>query len=367
MAKSGRKTGRIIIIVAVVLIILLLGAVYAYMQLQPLLQPQTVENQPAQVPVEEMVNIVITTQFIPRGEVITEGVIAEIPFPKKELVEGTFITETNQVIGKKAIYPLEPRMPITPSILLDNTTGGSIAAFDIPVDKTALSIPIDREALIAYAPQAGDHVMVIGCMYLVDVDPEYQSLLPNYTASVLKQILSAESTAESLTINIQGGSESSAQGRTELDPTLNEPMYVIPSESQRPRLVCQNVIQDAIVLRVGEFSIDGAEEAPAAATDVNAVQPAPGEETAAPVEEPKPDIITLIVSPQDAVTLSYMRRANVGLTLALRNPNFTQEIVTDAVTQQYLMDQKNIPLPAKLPFAMEPFAGTNVSTETLPQ
>jgi hypothetical protein len=43
--------------------------------------------------------------------------------------------------------------------------------------------------------------------------------------------------------------------------------------------------------------------------------------------------------------------------LALRNPNNTQEIVTDAVTQQYLMDQKNIPLPAKLPFAVEPNFG----------
>jgi pilus assembly protein CpaB len=363
MAKSGRKTGRIIIIVAVVLIILLLGAVYAYMQLQPILQPQTVETQAVQAPVEEMVNIVITTQFIPRGEVITEGVIAEIPFPKKELVEGTFITERTQVIGKKAIYPLEPRMPITPSILLDNTTGGSIAAFDIPVDKTALSIPIDREALIAYAPQAGDHVMVIGCMNLVDVDPEYQSLLPNYTASVLKQILTAESTAESLTINIQGGGETAMQGRTELDPTLNEPLYVLPSEAQRPRLVCQNVIQDAIVLRVGEFPIDGVEKSPVVATEVAPAAPDQAQAVETPVEEVKPDIITLIVSPQDAVTLSYMRRANVALSLALRNPNFTQEIITDAVTQQYLMDQKNIPLPAKLPFAMEPFSGTSISTD----
>ncbi len=74
-------------------------------------------------------------------------------------------------------------------------------------------------------------------------------------------------------------------------------------------------------------------------------------EEAAPVEEPKPDIITLVVSPQDAVLLNYIKRAGIELSLALRNPNNTQEIVTDAVTQQYLMDQKNIPLPAKLPFA----------------
>jgi hypothetical protein len=48
-----------------------------------------------------------------------------------------------------------------------------------------------------------------------------------------------------------------------------------------------------------------------------------------------------------------MKKANIMLTLALRNPNNIQTILTDAVTQQYLMDQKNIPLPAKLPFALE--------------
>ena len=254
-------------------------------------------------------------------------------------------------------------MPITPSILLDPVTGGSVAAFDVPVDKTALSIIIDREALIAYAPQPGDHVMVIGCMNLVDVDPEYQSTLPNYTASVLKQLLTAESTTDSLSIIIQGGGGTSAQGRTELDPTLNEPLYVIPSEPQRPRLVCQNVIQDAIVLRVGNFSITGVEETPVVAQEPTPVPPTETDQaqepTPVPDEETKDKIITLVVSPQDAVTLSYMRRAKVDLTLALRNPNFTLEIVTDAVTQQYLMDQKNIPLPAKLPFAMvEPFSGT---------
>ena len=240
MAKSGQKSGRIIIIVALVLIVIVLGLAYAYIQLRPLLQPQADPAQQTQVQVEEMVNIVITTQSIPRGEVITENVVAIIPFPKKELVEGTFLTSLDQVIGKKAMYPLEPRMPVTASLLLDSVTGGSIASFDIPVDKTALSVPIGREALVAYAPQPGDHVMVIGCMWLVDLDPEYQTILPNFTASVTKQIFNAKATVKSLSINIQGGSTASAQGRTELDPTLNEPLYVQPSEAQRPRLVCQN-------------------------------------------------------------------------------------------------------------------------------
>ncbi|PKO17202.1 MAG: hypothetical protein CVU39_05465 [Chloroflexi bacterium HGW-Chloroflexi-10] len=363
MAKSGRNTGRILILFAVIIIIIVIGAAaYVWLRVLPNMQQNNIQGsqQPPPIQIEEMVDIVITTQFIPRGEVITEGVVATITFPKKELVEGTFVTELDQVIGKKAIYPLEPRMPITPSMLVDAVSGGSIAAFDIPVDKTALSFPIGREALISYAPQPGDHVMVIGCMYLVDIDPEFQSKLPNHTASVLKQLLTEESSVESLTVNILGGGTSSVLGRADLDPTLNEPIYIQPSEEQRPRLVCQNIIQDATILRVGEFPLDGVEEVEV----VEPAQPVPQGEEAAPEVEVKPDIVTLVVSPQDAVLLSYIRRANVDITLALRNPNNTSEILTDAVTQQYLMDQKNIPLPAKLPFAVEPRLGDFASPIT---
>ncbi|MDX9849779.1 MAG: hypothetical protein RBT01_04665 [Anaerolineaceae bacterium] len=356
MANSGSKSGRILIIVALLLIVLVVAAALIFNRFRPLLQPaEAVVGESPQIQIEEMVDIVITTQFVNRGEVIEENVVTMIPFPKNELVGGTFFTTMESVIGKRAIYPLEARIPLTPGMIIDGAGGGSIAAFDIPVDKTALSVLIDRVSMIAYAPQAGDHVMVIGCMELVDVDPEYQTILPNYTGSVSKQILTAESSAESLSVIISSGGEGSTQGRTELDPTLNEPVYVVPSEMQRPRLVCQNIVQDAIILRLGDFPISGAEKAPVA--EEPAPVPVEGEEQIEP-EIPAPDIVTLVLSPQDAVVITYMRKAGIELTLALRNPNNTQTILTDAVTQQYLMDQKNIPLPAKLPFAIEKRSGS---------
>ncbi len=48
---------------------------------------------------------------------------------------------------------------------------------------------------------------------------------------------------------------SSSRGRYEEDTTLDQLIYVMPSESQRPRLVCQTIIQDAEVLNVGMFSL----------------------------------------------------------------------------------------------------------------
>lgn len=362
MATSGSKSGRIFIIIAILLIVLVAAAAVIFLRFGNLLQPaEPVAEESPQIQIEEMVDIVITTQFVNRGEVINESSVTMIPFPKEQLVEGTFITDLEAVIGMKALYPLEARIPLTPRLLIDGGMGGSIASFDVPVDKTALSLTLNKEELIAFAPQPGDHVMLIGCLQLVDVDPEYQTILPNYTAELTKVLFAGDSTTESYSVNIFSEGPGTEQGRTELDPTINQPVYVQPSEPQRPRLVCQNVIQDAVILRVGNFPLSGVEPTP-----VDQVTPP---EEGQVVEEPEPEIVpeseivTVVVSPQDAVLLTYIKKAGVFLTMALRNPNNDQTILTDAVTQQYLMDQKNIPLPAKLPFAVESFLGESAPNQ----
>jgi pilus assembly protein CpaB len=65
-------------------------------------------------------------------------------------------------------------------------------------------------------------------------------------------------------------------------------------------------------------------------------------------------VITLIVSPQDAVTLNYLIYGGAELTLVLRNPKDTETNGTEAVTLTYLLDQYNIPIPVKLPYGFEP-------------
>jgi pilus assembly protein CpaB len=67
-----------------------------------------------------------------------------------------------------------------------------------------------------------------------------------------------------------------------------------------------------------------------------------------------PDHITIIVSPQDAVTLEYLRQVGVPLALALRSAGDLQTINTSSVTMQFVMDQKNIQLPAQLPYGIFP-------------
>ena len=84
-------------------------------------------------------------------------------------------------------------------------------------------------------------------------------------------------------------------------------------------------------------------------------QPQQQQQAATPTPMPAPpDVITLIVSPQDAVTLNYLIYGGAQLTLALRNPRDTNTAGTEAVTLSYLLDQYSIPIPVKLPYGFQP-------------
>ncbi|MGD0709010.1 MAG: SAF domain-containing protein [Anaerolineaceae bacterium] len=350
MASAGRRRGTIIILIAVILI-LIVGAVYIYLNVfnkaQPIAQPLTAPTQ-----VTTMVNIVITTQAIQRGTVLTESVLTTIPYPQTDLVAGTFVTDMSQIVGKRARYDLDARIPLTPSMVVDQPQG-STASFQIPSGMTAFTIPIQRLTDVAYAPQTGDHVMVIGCLLLTDLDVNFQTRLPNLTASVLSPGTGA---GTSVTATISTTGTDSAQGRTEVDQNLNLPVYVVGSESSpRPRVVCQTVIQDATVLQIGDFPSN--ETLPAAGTSATEATPTPTAEAATATStgvSTGPQVMTLIVNPQDAVMLNYLVTVNAQLTLALRGAGDLQTITTQSVSLQFVMDQKNIQLPAKLPYGIEP-------------
>ncbi len=147
-------------------------------------------------------------------------------------------------------------------------------------------------------------------------------------------------------------------GRTELEPSIGQPLYVQPSEVQRPRIVSQVLISDATVLGIGDFSklINEANQQAIQPTATGPTPtPVPGA-TPTPVPQAKAsDNVTLIVSPQDAVTLNYiMLNRGAKLNLVLRSASDTKQIKTEAVTLQFLMDQYNIPLPSKLPYGLQP-------------
>ena len=159
--------------------------------------------------------------------------------------------------------------------------------------------------------------------------------------------LNSQEQLQNLTAQVASGGVVASLGRTLQDPVLEQTFYLVPSEAQRPRLVSQSLIQDVLVLHVGDFDLEAPEPVAVAA----------GEPTPTPVPqvlETAPDLITLVVSPQDAVTLNYLIFSGAKLTLALRPPNDTSIAQTQAVTLDYLVNSYQIALPVKLNFGIEP-------------
>ncbi len=351
MASGGKRRGLIFIIVALV-ILAVLGVVFVLTRSGGLAIPGLTSNAQqgaAAVPQvsEKMTTIVITTQKIPRGSVITESVIATLAYPEKDLVPGTFFTDQNAVLNKQAKYDLEARIPITEGMLVTGQVG-SYAAFQIPKGYVAVSIPITKLTAVSFAPVVGDHVNIIASMMVVDIDPNTQSRLPNKTGDAIPPRGATEGDPGSLTVTTSAGGGD--LGRVDLDPTLNQPVYLVPSENQRPRLVSQMVIQDAIVLRVGDFPTDELAK-------TSGVEPTQAPEAAAAGEAtppPTPSMITLIVRPQDAITLNYLMLSEAKLSLALRSAGDLDPAAVEAVTLQYLFQTYNIPNPPKTAFGLEP-------------
>jgi pilus assembly protein CpaB len=206
----------------------------------------------------------------------------------------------------------------------------------------AVAIPTTRLALLGFGVDDGAHVNVNACMLFVDVDPAFQTVLPNFTA-VLTGTGFQEGALPVLSVAAVGGGEASRQGRVELDPTLQQPFYAVPSELQRPRLVCQMILQDVVVLKLGNF------ETQAPTTDPNA--------TPSPVQSQQqlnPDIVTLMVNPQDSISLNYFVYSGAVLSLSLRNPNDNSRFDAESATLTSLLTQYNISLPSKLPYATQP-------------
>jgi Flp pilus assembly protein CpaB len=257
----------------------------------------------------------------------------------------------------------------------------------------AVPIPINRFSGLAYGISTGDHVNIIATMAFVDLDTDFQTILPNYTGAVLspgnniiitsnpehllvgpgadagsggevKTDLIAGDVISNIVAQSATGEFVSPQGRGELDAVLNQPFYLVPSEPiQRPRIVSQTVLFNKLVLHVGNFPVyneQGQEVEPVTAAEAEAeAQAEQNQNTDQATKTDKtvpnvPDIITLVVSPQEAVTLNYLIYTGAQLTVALRSPVDDTANPTDAVSIQYLLDSYRIPIPVKVPYGFEP-------------
>ena len=341
------KRGGILLLIIIILIVILSIAAFFVLSgggLGGLIPSGDTTEQPGPVDVAAGTTIVVLSQPVARDTLIDETVLQEIPYPAESITAFMFRNITDVPANQYAKYPLVQGQPLTtellserPGVLLD----GSQVARTIPPGMTAISVPISRLSAVGFAVRDGDFVNVIATTSFVDLDTSFQSILPNRLDLVTgpAPLGTAGGAEPKLTISTGVG----IQGRAELEPTLGQAIYLLPSEAQRPRLVSRMILQNIQVLHIGSFNLQG---------DPTAPPPAPEGEEAPP--PPVPDIITLIVSPQDAISLTYLLHSKVDLTLTLRYPDDPNILAApESVTLQYLISQYNISLPAKLPFGIQ--------------
>jgi len=354
------RRGRLLIMLA---LILLLGVAAVYLVLRRLSGSGTAqpEGTPA---VQDIANIVIAAQDIARGSVIPGDAVISAPFPADSVVE-TMLTDAGQAIGHRARMDIARGLPITQNMITetpgDVLATGSDAAIVIPRGMTALAVPITRLSSVAYALRDGDQVDVLASFLVVDLDADFQTILPNDTLAMLAQ--DGTNLTAFLCTEIKQGErgpecvnpQPPPFGRLDLEEESQQPLFAEPGEAQRPRLVSQRLIDYATVLHVGTFVLEAEEtaaNAPIPAQGVGAPTTQTTETTIVTVRPP--DIVTLIVTPQDALALNWAIKAGIDLVLALRAPGDTSIDTTTSVTLQYLVDNYDITVPSKLSYGIEP-------------
>ncbi len=345
------RVGRLLIVLSIVLILGLV-ALYAVFNLN---------GQPSQQS-GQTTDIVIVAQPIARGQLVTEDALGYLAYPTAN-TSANMLTNKSQAVGKLARYDLQPDEPVLASMVVsspeDLASGGSDTSLVIPSGMVAFPIPIDRFSSLAYGLRAGDHVNVIATLLLADLDANFQTRLPSDTAGLIgpgntavvgsqaegtSSTLVTDPLVNALTAQVISGGTGSPVGQATLDTVTGQALYQVPSESQRPRLVSQTLLQDIVVLHVGNFLYTDEK-----GNEVSPVVPEGQTSVASP-----PDLITLIVTPQDAVTLNYLIYAGGDLTLALRSASDDTVVLTEAVTLDYLLNTYDIPVPTKLPYGLEP-------------
>lgn len=361
--------GRLLILVG--LIILLIVIVVVVVVLPTMNQPAPITTDggttvavqqpedivPTATPIP-FVRVVIALQNLPRGyrfpTSIEElaNVVDYFPWPESAVPFNALREDQGgleKVLGQVARTDIFREQPLLSTLLVPDLVGianvGSDLGAVLPNDRVAVTIPINRVTSVGYGIQDGDHVDVIISMLFVDVDEVFQSIQPNNITL--------------FSIKENGDIEfvEAVQGRP--DVTSLGPAIIGPSERQRPRLVTQRTIQDALVMHVGDFPLDG---------DYIGVPPTPtpipqeetedggggGTPPPPPTPVPPPDIVTLGVTPQYSVVLVWAIEAKLPLTLALRSATDTSRVPTQPVTLDFIMNEFRIDLPGRRDYTIEP-------------
>lgn len=321
-------------------VILLLGVgVFLILSSQTGGDPEADEvDTPVPTPVIPTVQIVVSAQNIPRGRLITEDSVTLVDWPLDSVPPGAFET-IEDVLNLTARTDVLFNQPLT-GVMLTNDRAqlvqrGSDAALLIPNDRRGFAMPIDQLASVAYAILPGDHVDVIVSLWIVDVNRDGQ----------YPEIKIDDKVAACLALG--------------LDPSeaLQCAREQVADAKVFDRLSSQIILQDIEILVVGNW-VDPTPVPPftpgvPVAEEFDPEAPPVALAGTPTVTPPRPNVVVLSVTPQQALILQWLRESDAILDLALRGPTDRAPSDTETVTLQYLFDNFNVTVAPKLDFAID--------------
>jgi Flp pilus assembly protein CpaB len=319
-----------------------------------------VQPQPTPTPAVRLVPVVVARASLSAGQRLTADLLTTELRPDSNLALQVMpaityqnpdelvgrILKTDVAVGKEILSSFLALQPT------DLVSMGSDLALYVDRGRVAVAFPIDRYSGVAYALRPGDQVDVLMSLNLVELDEEFQTVLPNHLARV-DRIALEEGRAFLFA--------SEAEGRLQLLNVINLVAQVGPRGGldafQVPRQVTQLTLQQADVIWIGNWRNPAANLEQAFRAEP--VVARPGEGQTAPQDdplrpEPIPDIVILGVSLQDALTLNWAQVAGLNIQLALRAQGDNSIFVTTSVSLLQMSEQGPLTIPAPGRWSVEP-------------
>ncbi len=321
---------------------------------------------PTPTPAVRFESVVVAEISVPIGERLRADLLkTELrPTSNIALQGGYTFSDPSELVGKivktniaagQAI--LAPMLAISPTDLA--STGSDIALY-VDQGNVAVAFPIDQFSGAAYAMRPGDTVDVLMSLPVVELDPEFNTKLPNVTQRV-DELALAEGNAFLFT--------EALEGRLELVEPLNLVGEVsgpigedeASKSTQVPRRITQLTIQQAEVVWVGTWQDPQELERRAEAAALQAEQAAANSDFVVPTPTPlpqrydaEPDVVILSMPAQDALAMKWSLERGLDIDLALRSPDDTTVFATNSVSLPVLVNSGALRIPEKGEFGIDP-------------
>lgn len=338
---------------------------------------------PTETPSIRLVPVVVARTELPVGQLLTAELLGveQRPSDNVALQGGYTFSEPEELVGRIVKIRIAEGQAILEPMLAANPTDigglGSDLALYVETGEVAVAFPIDQLSGAAFAMRPGDTVDVLMSVRIVEIDPEFRSILPNNTRRVIESRLLAGQ--DFLFQEV-------AQGRLEFIPGVNQVAEIVPREvpageafvedlgEQIPQRVTQLIIQQAEVLWVGTWqdpeervrAQEATREAEVATAEAGGSEPPPASTPDPFSRQGIPDVVILSMPAQEALVLEWARLRGIDIDLALRAPGDNSVFVTTSVSLPQIIDQGALSIPEPSDIDLAPRADAVAPPELSP-